>query len=57
MIRNDALPGFFDQVKAGIPLARTGTPDEIAAASLYLASDGSSFMTGAEMVVDGGRHA
>lgn len=53
-----------DGLRAGIPtsgepapatpLGRVGRPDEVAATALYLASEQSSFTTGAELLVDGG---
>jgi NAD(P)-dependent dehydrogenase (short-subunit alcohol dehydrogenase family) len=49
-----AVDGFQASLVAQIPLKRMGLPDEIARAALFLASDDSSFMTGEELVVDGG---
>jgi len=48
---NDELRAEF---KTAIPLGRIGQPRDIASAALFLASDESSFMTGAEMIIDGG---
>lgn len=64
---NSLHPGFIDTpltqsqdkdmnafVVASTPMKRAGTPREIANGALFLAGDESSFMTGAELVIDGG---
>jgi NAD(P)-dependent dehydrogenase (short-subunit alcohol dehydrogenase family) len=49
-----APPEMLDQVTAGIPLQRIGAPEDIAEAVVYLCSDGAAFITGHNLVVDGG---
>jgi hypothetical protein len=46
--------GLLDHMAAQVPLGRVGDPDEIARAAVFLASDDASFVTGAELFVDGG---
>jgi NAD(P)-dependent dehydrogenase (short-subunit alcohol dehydrogenase family) len=50
----EALDAAGRAITAQIPLARWGSPDELAGAALFLASDESSYITGTEMQVDGG---
>jgi NAD(P)-dependent dehydrogenase (short-subunit alcohol dehydrogenase family) len=59
MLREEALQlgeqmSRFLAESAKRPLGRVGTPEEIAQAALYLASDASSFVTGTALIVDGG---
>jgi NAD(P)-dependent dehydrogenase (short-subunit alcohol dehydrogenase family) len=44
----------FKMISNSVPLGRLGTPDEIAKAVVFLASDDSSYITGTELFVDGG---
>lgn len=69
---NSLVPGWIDtdltsflrddentenSVLSRVPMARWGRSEEIAQAALFLASDASSFMTGQELIVDGGLSA
>lgn len=47
------MPGFFDQMIKRNPTGRMATPQEIAAATVFLASPRSAFTTGINMIVDG----
>ena len=61
---NNILPGYIEtggripapDEKTGIPLGRYGKPADVASLCLFLISDDSSFINGADLVIDGGVH-
>jgi len=55
--QREKTPELIDKLIRGIPLRRIGTPQEIAHAVVYLACDESVYVTGSELVVDGGTTA
>jgi NAD(P)-dependent dehydrogenase (short-subunit alcohol dehydrogenase family) len=66
---NNLVPGWFpanrgkprsdyiDGIVSNIPLARIGKPEDLSAAVLFMLGDGSSYMTGQSIVIDGGYSA
>ena len=53
-IPEEQIAAALEAFMAKIPMGRMGEPDEIGMAALFLASDMSSYMTGSQIVVDGG---
>ena len=47
-------PDKLEEIKAGIPMGRPGTADDVAGCALFLASDLSAYVTGSEVDVNGG---
>jgi len=53
-LNEQQLQEFGANIVQSVPMGRTGTPEEIASAALFLASSESSYVTGIELAVDGG---
>jgi NAD(P)-dependent dehydrogenase (short-subunit alcohol dehydrogenase family) len=54
MVLRDDDPGAYERLSR-TPLGRIGDPEDVAAAVMYLVSDQASFVTGAELTLDGGQ--
>ena len=53
-LSEEAPPDVAERLKAGHPIGRIGKPEEIASAALWLCSDTASFVTGHNLIIDGG---
>lgn len=51
---NEAHPGFIDRLESKVPLGRMGRPEELKGAVLLLASEAGSYVTGQNILIDGG---
>lgn len=54
-VRTDQDPAFVERLVSRIPMGRMADPDEYAGAVVFLCSDASAYMTGQNLVMDGGR--
>ena len=55
-VETDILSEGTDQIVADLPLRRIGQPSEVASAIYFLCSLNSSYVTGAEISINGGQH-
>jgi 3alpha(or 20beta)-hydroxysteroid dehydrogenase len=53
-LQETAPPGYVEAASAAIPLGRPATPEEVARVVVFLASDEAAYMTGSEILIDGG---
>lgn len=57
MVEETASPEALQRARDAVPMGRAGLASEVAEAVLFLASDAAGFITGSEMVIDGGASA
>ena len=54
LARHNTIEEIREKLTPGHPIGRLGQPDDIAGAALFVASDDAAFMTGTDLIVDGG---